>query len=82
MFTLNVNVILLYRAYLITFSFSQMAIDKFNSEDGSILQNTPTLTRGPYVEDGLIPSMDICEEEYFYTISYLSFFQISKKLNI
>ena len=32
MFTLNVNVILLYRAYLITFSFSQMAIDKFNSE--------------------------------------------------
>ena len=45
MFTLNVNVILLYRAYLITFSFSQMAIDKFNSEDGSILQNTPTLTK-------------------------------------
>ena len=45
MFTLNVNVILLYRAYLITFSFFQMAIDKFNSEDGSILQNTPTLTK-------------------------------------
>ena len=31
-------------------------------------------TRGPYDEDGLIPSMDIFEEEYFYAISYLSLF--------
>ena len=32
--------------------------------------------RGPYDEDGLISSMDIYGEEYFYAISYLSLFQI------
>ena len=37
--------------------------------------------RGLYDKNGLISSMDIFEEEYFYAISYLYFFLIFKNLS-